>query len=108
MARTALQVQPITSAGTDLTLTSANVDGHSVRNNGRTFILVVNGDASPMTVTLQTPGSVQGLAIADQTITVPASESRYIFFKKVHEQPNRDVYVDFSSVTSLTCGAGSV
>ena len=105
MARSALAPQKVVASGLNATMSAANVDGHSVRSNGRTIIVVDNADASPMNVTLQTPGQIGGLDISEQVIAVPAGESRYIKLDKVHERLNRDVYVDFSSVTSLTIAA---
>lgn len=47
-------------------------------SNGRTFLHVKNGGGSADTVTLVTPGTVSGLAIADRSINVPAGSERLI------------------------------
>jgi hypothetical protein len=44
----------------------------------RTFLHVVNDDASPHTLTLSTPGNVGGLAIADPVATITNGESRFV------------------------------
>jgi hypothetical protein len=111
MARTALSVQSIVRAGLSPTYTAANVDGHSVANEGKqTFIHVKNGGASPITVTIPTPGSVDGLAVADRTVNVPAGEERMIgpFPAAFYNQADGTVHVDFSAVTSVTLAAFKV
>lgn len=111
MARTALTVTPITRTGTAATLTAANVDGHSVANNGRSiYIEVNNGGAGAITVTVQTPQQVNGLAVAELAVTLNAGERKKIgpFPKATFDQSGADagkVFVDFSDVTSVTCGA---
>jgi hypothetical protein len=110
MARTDLTVQEIVKSGLEPSYTSASADGHAVANNGRTFLHVKNGGGSPITVTIQTSTTIEGLAVADQTVSVPASEERLIGPFSTHfEQPSGadkgKVYVDFSDVTSVTVAA---
>jgi hypothetical protein len=56
-------------AGT--TMDTAN--GNTTTNSGATFFRFANQTASPVTATVVTPGTVEGYAIADQTINIPAS-----------------------------------
>ncbi|MFF2774856.1 hypothetical protein ACFVU3_08095 [Streptomyces sp. NPDC058052] len=42
------------------------------------FLAVINADASPHTVTVVTPGTVDGLAIEDLAVTVAASKTAII------------------------------
>lgn len=114
MARTALTVTAVARTGNDVaTLSAANVDGHSVVNTGRMFIFVKNGDASPHTVTVQTPRTVDGLAVAELAVVVAAGEHKLIgpFPVNTFNQVGADygkIYVDFDAVTSVTCAAFSV
>lgn len=48
-------------------------DTYQVPNNGRTFLHFKKSGAGDCTVTLVTPGKVDGLAIADRTVTVEAT-----------------------------------
>lgn len=108
MARTALTVQVIARTGLDPAYSSANADGHSVQNTGRECVHVVNGGGGAITVTIQTPGTVDGLAVSDRTVSVPAGEDRIIgpFPVRDYNQPNTEtIYVDFSGVTSVTVAA---
>lgn len=52
-------------------------NGHVVANSGRTVVRVRNADASnPHSVTFVIPGTVDGQAIADRTVSIPASATR--------------------------------
>lgn len=78
MARTALTVTGPAAAGLDLAgaLAAANLtDGNSLPWGPRRYLRVVNGAATALTVTVQTPVTVgtAALAVADLTITVAAS-----------------------------------
>ena len=48
------------------------LDNYICRNNGRVLLHFRKG-ATAATITIVTPGTVNGLAIADQTIAVPAN-----------------------------------
>lgn len=48
-------------------------DTYFVRNNGRTVLHFVKTGAGAATITIVSPGTVGGLAIADQTVNVPGS-----------------------------------
>lgn len=78
MARTNLTVTEVTDAGVDPAGTAGTVDGHMVTLTGREFVEVNNADAAPQTVTVQTPGAPEGLAIADRVVSVPAGGRRII------------------------------
>lgn len=59
-------------------VTGDPTNGHSVVNDGKVVLLVANSAGSAGTVTVVTPGTSDGLAVADLTVSVPASGSRYI------------------------------
>lgn len=105
MARTALTAQRISSAGTEIALTAANVDGHSIPMRAGLVLLVRNGDAAPHTVTVPTPLTVDNLAVTDQAITVTAGEDRYIALgtKPAYRQADGTAYINFDAVTSMSC-----
>lgn len=111
MARQNLAVTVIDRSGTDIaTLAAANADGHAVLNNGATFLIVKNAGGSGITVTVQTPRTIDGLAVAEYTISVGDGETKAFgpFPKDTFNQPGPDagkVYVDYSAVTSVTVGA---
>lgn len=106
MARTALTGQAIVSSGLEAALTAANADGHSIPNRAGQILLVRNGAGSDVTVTIPTSAVADGdLAVADRAVVVTAGEDRYITVgaKSEYRQNDGTVYVNFSSVTSVTC-----
>jgi hypothetical protein len=107
MARTALTVQQISRAGLTPTYGAANVDGHSFPNGGDREFLHVKTGGTGCTVTVQTPNTVDGLAIADRTYVIGTSSERMIgpFPRANYNQGAEEVYVDFSSVTTVTIAA---
>lgn len=104
MARTALTVQQIVPAGLAPTYTPANVDGNSVpgRHTGR-FVHVKNGSGASVTVTVPTPGTVDGNAIADRAVAIDAGADEFIGpFGPVYQQSDGSVHLDYSAVASVT------
>lgn len=116
MARTALTKKAIVQGGLDMevagALAAANADGHSFEGSGRVYLEVKNAGASVCNVTIQTPATVAGLAVEEQTVVVPITTGH----KKIGPFPTRAfnrpsdgadpglVYVDFDQVVSVTCG----
>lgn len=73
----AVTPETVTSAGIEATAHAASAGGDTVPPD--VIIRVVNGSASPVTLTIATPGTVDGdLAIPDRTVTVPAGEARLV------------------------------
>lgn len=108
MARTALTVQTISRSGIAPSYASGDAaNGHQFSNNGKTFLHVKNGGGSSITVTIQTPGSVDGLAVADRTVTVANGAEKMIgpFPTTTYNQSGGLVYVDLSADTSVTLAA---
>lgn len=104
MARATVNFQQIVRTGLEQTYAAAHADGSKFANDGRTFLHVKNGAGAPITVTVQTPGTVDGLAIADQAIVVTNAEERMIgpFPPGIYNQSDGMVYADYSSVTTVT------
>lgn len=113
MARTALAVQPVVIAGLAASYSAGNAEGHKVLASARHILHVKNGGGSSITVTVQTPVTVGGRAVAEDTVTIGAGADRFIgpFNPDVHGQPESvgadagQAYVDLSSTTSVTLAA---
>ena len=111
MARIDLPLQPVAPAGLAPSYVAANVDGHMFPNAGDVVLHVRNGGAGPVDVTVVTPASVDGLAVTDLVVQVPAGGERFIgrFRPAVYNQPGGadagKVYVNYSGVTSVTVAA---
>jgi len=112
---TVLTVQEITRAGKSVTeqLAAATAThGDKFLNDGKTFLRIKNGDASPITVTIQTPGTVDGQALADLTVTIAATGDGDGLdfqdigpFTAIYNQSDGYVWAVCSAVTSVTVGA---
>ncbi|MDX3559069.1 hypothetical protein PV729_46760 [Streptomyces europaeiscabiei] len=71
---------------------------------GEKLVLHVrNDDASSKTVTVVTPGTVGGLAIADAAQTIPAGGDAFIPLKSTYRDPATGrAAVTYSAATSVT------
>lgn len=116
MAAVTLTAVPSTRAGATLTFATPDaVDGVQFDNKRKNGILLVqNTSASPVTVTINIVKTLDGMVVADRTITVAASQVKAIGpFPELYEQANGTVKVTFSVVASvgaalLTAGPLSV
>ena len=112
MARGTLTVNNLSRSGNDITtMTAADAtNGHAFDNDGNVFIVVRNGGAGSITVTVQTPRTVDDLAVADLTVSIAAGKTYLIgpFPTETFNQSGSDrgkVYVDFDTDTSVALGA---
>lgn len=105
MARTAVTATRVTGAGVDLAaaaVAAETTDGNSFAWTANALLYVFNGDDASLTVTVPTPATVgrDGLAIADHTITIPASAARLIGpFGAEAIQDDGTVWVDYAGTT---------
>lgn len=108
MARASLSVQVITPDGLEPAFVAANTDGVSVQNNGNMYLEVVNGHTSAThTATIDHPGTIDGLVVANRTVAVPPAKTRKIgpFTARYNQLGTTYINVDFDSVTGLSIGA---
>lgn len=71
-----LSVEQALKSGLAATYTASGLlaaNTYKFRNDGNVFLHFKKTGAGACTVTITTPGTVQGLAITDQTVTVPAT-----------------------------------
>ncbi len=102
-----LAIQTISKAGIVPSLGAAAGGGDEFANDGETFLWVNNGGGGNITVTLVTQATVDGLAVADRTVTVNAGQQKFIgdLEKAIYNDTNGRVQVTYSGVTSVTVGA---
>lgn len=99
-------IQPIPVTGVQPTMAAASPGGDTVRPGPGTFLFVSNASASPVDVTLVTPGAVDGLAVADRVVTVPAGEMHAIAVTQLYRDPADGLaHITWSSPTSVTFAA---
>ena len=108
MARTDIEVQPMSRSGNGLTPIYEAVDqlnGMAFLNTGREFVHCKNLNAAPRNLTALTPGSVDALAVADLVATIPADNGDKMigpFPPSVYNQSDGKVYLDFSAGADMT------
>lgn len=104
MARTELTVEPVVRAGLAATYTAAFVDGHKFKNDGKTILHIKNG-AVALNLTVQTPGTVDGLAVADRVVAVGASTDKFIGpfpASQYNQAADGMVYIDYDDLSNVT------
>lgn len=68
------------------------------------FLVVFNGDGSAKTVTIDTPGTVSGLAIAQGTYVIQTLDVCIIPLANVFRGSTGRAAITYSAVTSVTVG----
>lgn len=110
MADVAVTVEEIVRTGIDLTDTGSlsTSDTYLVPNDGKTFLHIKKSGATDCTVTIATPGTVDGLAVTDLTVTVPATTGDKMigpFPRDIYNNASGQISVTFSNITGLTIAA---
>lgn len=83
----ALSAQRLSVAGTAPTYSAASAGGDTAPVGPGLVLQVANGSAAAVTVTVVTPGTVDGLAIADAALAIPAGDSGFIPLARVYSNP---------------------
>lgn len=109
MARQDLTTEVITDTGnTNPTFDALHADGQMFVNSGEEFIIVKNGNAGTVVITITTPQTVNGLAVAERTVSILTMEDGYIgrFSKNLYDQLSGSdagkVYIDGDIQSSIT------
>ncbi|MFJ8140653.1 hypothetical protein [Streptomyces sp. NPDC096013] len=100
MAALSTQVPPL--AGLAITFASAAAGGDTCLTGAGVVLLVKNGDSASHTVTLVTPGTVNGLAIADRPVPVAAGAMEAIPVTADYRDPSTGrASITYDAVTSM-------
>lgn len=105
----AISVIDIDRTGKDVTTLATSpteTHGNKFLNDGRTYLEVANGSGSAVVATVNTPGTVDGLALADLAVSIPAGKRYKIGpFTATFNQSDGNVWVTFDAVTTVTIAA---
>lgn len=88
----------------DAALVSANSGGDTSEVGPKKFLVIKNADASSKTVTVDTPGTVKGLAIANGTYVVAAGDYCFVPLADVFRGSTGRASITYSAVTSVSVG----
>ncbi|KIX79117.1 hypothetical protein SF23_02580 [Streptomyces sp. MBRL 10] len=106
MAALGLTTIPVAGGATlDTSAVAAAGGGDSAPCGPNRFLYVFNGDASPHTVTIATPGTVSGVAIADVTVTVAAGKTAAIPLTNMFRGATGRAAITYDGVTSVKVAA---
>lgn len=88
----------------DTKLSAAASGGDTAEVGSGRFLVVKNGDAGNHTVTIATPGTRSGLAIADGVYDAPAGKYTLVPLADVFRGANGRASITYDAVTSVTVG----
>jgi hypothetical protein len=80
-------------------------DTQVINNDGRVVLHFKKSGAGACTVTIATPNTIDGQAVADRTVNVPATTGDVFvgpFPEKHYNDPSGDLRVTLSEITGLT------
>lgn len=93
----------VTETGTTITKNATSLTGDKAQTGTGLSLVVENGSGVSVTVTLITPGTVDGLAIADRDVIVPAGAFRAIALADKYRDPSDGLaHITYSAVTTVT------
>ncbi|WP_101791029.1 hypothetical protein [Nonomuraea indica] len=104
----ALTLQVIGPELIESELVAASVGGDTCPAGDGIYLEVDNAGGSPITVTLATPGTVDGLAIADREESVPAGARGKVLVSRTYAKADGQCDITYSGVTSVTVGVFKV
>jgi hypothetical protein len=106
MAETRLTPQDLSDQGITPSYTTSlsDSDTYLVNNDGKVFLHFKKTGAGDCDVTIQTPATVHGLAVAERTVTVPATTGDKMIgpFPPSVFNDGQDVKFTLSEVTDLS------
>lgn len=108
MPRLNVTPQIAASAGANTAPQASQADGHMFTNTGMEQVILKNTTAAPVNVTFITPRTVDGLAVPDRVVAVPATTGEVLvghLDTLTYNQPAGTtdagkVYVDFGTVAA--------
>ena len=107
----AVVINPVTIVktgvlSTTMPTTPTATHGNKIPNDGKTYIEVANGAGAPINVTIDTPGTVDGMAIESLIVAVANGTRQKIGpFPLSFNQSDGYVWGVCSSVATITMGA---
>lgn len=108
MATLTVNTIPVTGLRTDNALVAAAGGGDAFAPGPDVYFRCANGGGAPITITFATPGSIAGLATADETRSVTNAQTWDFgpFPAEIYADPTTGlVIVTYSAVTTVTVGA---
>lgn len=104
MARVTIVPSQMIPGGVAFSPVAAEIDGNAFPNTGNQLFYVNNGGGGSVILTIQTPLTIEGLAVAEVTKTLLTTEEWVFgtFPTHIFNQSNGEVWIDYDGVTSVT------
>lgn len=99
-----VHAQGMAAAGTSPTMSSASGGGDSVDTGDNVFLVVTSG-ATTANLTITTPGTEAGLAVADRVVAIPANAGTAASAPPVLVPLPRALYGDDDGMAALAWSA---
>jgi len=98
-----LTKQTASRSANAITMAAAAAGGDKFDNTGSELVLIKNGSGSPVTLTITTPATMDGLAVTDRTVAIPAGEMHLLgpWPTKYYNDSNGQVSLGYSAETSV-------
>lgn len=97
-----LAAQRIALSGTAGTYVGASAGGDTAPVGGGLTLHVSNGSGASVTVTVVTPGTIDGLSIGDAALSIPAGGHGFIPLTNVYRDPvTGRANITYSAVTTV-------
>ena len=93
----------IATYASDFTVVGSNT--YIIRNNGKVLLHIKKSGAGACNLIITTPNTVDGLAVGDRTVVIPATTGdKFIgpFPPSIYNDGNGDMEISFSEVTGIT------
>lgn len=106
MADVTLTVYDVLRAGrsiTDNDTTVATANDYYFPNDGKTILHVANASGSTLTLTIETPNTVDGMAISDKTATLATAKSSVFgpYPPGIYNDENGNVHATFDQIVDI-------
>lgn len=109
MPKQTIPLQTLSRSGAAPTFTAATQTDLQVANNGSVILEFKNTNGATRTITIQTPGTVDGNAIADLVATTLPATTGDLIFKPfapaIYNQSDGNLYIDLSAFADVTVAA---
>lgn len=111
MSDVVMTVQAGSRTGVDLTTNKATVviaNNYYMPNDGNTRLYVKNGTGTTCVVTIDTPGTVDGNAISNPTVSIATAKEFLIgpFPKSIYDDASGRVKFNFDQTVDITAVRG--
>lgn len=104
MARVTITPSPMIVGGVAFSPVAVEADGNAFPNTGNQLFYIKNGNGATLTIIIQTPLTVGGIAVAEVTKALLTTEEWVfgVFPQHIFNQSNGEVWIDYDISASVT------